>query len=53
MKQHKQAQKWSTIKILTSTKEEIQDFCHIENTPFANPSQFISFAIRKELDWRQ
>ena len=53
MKQQKQAQKWSTVKILTSTKEEIQNFCSQENTHFPNSSQFINFAIRKELDRRE
>lgn len=51
MKKEKQAQKWSTIKILNSTKTEVQHYCNTESG-FANTSQFITFAIRKELDRR-
>jgi hypothetical protein len=51
MKKVNQAQKWATMKILKSTKNEIQHYCNTKGI-FANPSQFITFAIRKELDRR-
>ena len=52
MKKEIHAQKWSTVKILDSIKHEISLYCDAENK-FANTSQFIQFAIRKELDQRK
>lgn len=53
MKKHNQVRKWVTIKILSSTKNEIQQLCDNKKSGFVNPPQFISFALRKELDRRR
>lgn len=44
--------KWSTIKILSSLKSEVNAFCQ-KQKEFANPSQFIAYAVRRELEERQ
>jgi len=53
MQQHIVNKKWRSCIILSSMLCEIEKFCLNENNGFANPSQFINFAIRKELDRRQ
>ena len=50
MKRRNQVRKWVTIKILNSTKNEIQQLCDNKKSGFVNSSQFINFALRKELD---
>lgn len=45
--------KWRSCIILSTTLSEIEKFCKIEKNSFANPTQFINFTIRKELDRRK
>lgn len=47
---HMIGNKWSTIKILRSLKSEVETIC--ESNEFSNPSQFIAYAVRKELEER-
>lgn len=49
----KQSKKWRSCILLSNTLSEIERFCKSKKTGFANPSQFINFAIRKELDRRK
>lgn len=45
------AKKWATVKILKSLKDDIERLCN-EQRGFSNTSQFVGFAVRKELDTR-
>lgn len=45
--------RWRNCIILGSLLNEIEEYCKNEDSTFANPTQFISYAIRKELDHRQ
>ena len=40
--------KWITIKILEELRNEIKPF--VDNGKFSNTSDFVTYAIRKELD---
>ncbi|WP_368423333.1 hypothetical protein [Nitrosopumilus sp.] len=42
--------KWTSCIILRSTLDEVKKLCNIQENGFANSSQFISYAVRKELD---
>jgi len=53
MKHQSRHGKWTSCVILNSQLDEIKSFCGIPENGFANPSQFISFVIRKELDGRK
>ena len=50
MKQSSRHEKWTCCVILTSTLDEVKDLCRQSTSVFANPSQFIHFVNRKELD---
>jgi hypothetical protein len=45
--------KWRSCILLSSQLSEIEILCKNPKSIFANPTQFINFAIRKELDRRQ
>jgi len=53
MKRSSRHEKWTCCVVLTSTLDEVKILCEYDKSGFANPSQFINFAIRKELDRRQ
>jgi len=44
--------KWSTVKILSSLKSEVHVFCK-KQKEFSNPTQFIGYVVRKELEDRR
>lgn len=52
MKHNSRHEKWTSCVILTSTLSEVKKLCKNSRNGFANTSQFITFAIRKELDRR-
>ncbi len=45
--------KWKSFMILRQLLKEVELFCKNEKHGFANPTQFITYAIRKELDLRK
>ena len=45
--------KWRSCIILSSLLCDIEKLCKNKKSVFANPSQFIGFAVRKELDFRK
>jgi hypothetical protein len=45
--------KWRSCILLASQLSEIETFCKNSTSKFANPTQFIGFAVRKELDLRK
>ena len=49
----KQASKWKSFMILRALLQEVETFCKNEKHGFANTAQFITYAIRKELDLRK
>ena len=49
----KKNSKWSTTVILSELLLQVKEFCKDPKNGFANASQFINFALRKELDHRQ
>lgn len=49
----KTRRKWKKVNILSAQLCLIEKLCQSKNCDFANPSQFVNFAIRKELDVRQ
>lgn len=53
MKQVLRRKKWTSYVILTSTLDDVRKLCENPRNGFANPSQFIHFVIRKELDRRK
>jgi len=44
--------KWSTVKILTSLKSEVDIFCK-KQKEFSNSTQFIGYVVRKEIENRK
>ena len=50
MPKNKRKSKWRSCIILSSLLSDIEKICKNEKNGFANPSQFIGFAIKKELD---
>jgi len=53
MKRNLRHEKWTSCVILTSTLDDVKDLCECPTSDFANPSQFVNFVLRKELDRRQ
>lgn len=53
MIRHNSDQKWKKINILSSQMLQIKKICKKESNGFANPSQFVNFVLRKELDERK
>lgn len=54
MKSHPRNQKkWRSCVLLSSQLSEIEVFCKNPKSKFVNPTQFINFAVRKELDRRK
>jgi len=49
MKQFAGREKWTSV-ILISALDKVRKLCKNSRNGFANPSQFIHFTIRKELD---
>jgi len=45
--------KWRSCILLSSQLSEIESLCKNPKSQFANPTQFIGFAVRKELDQRK
>lgn len=45
--------KWRACTILNSLLSDVEQFCKNEKNGFANQTQFINFAVRKELDLRK
>ena len=45
--------KWKSVMILRSLLHEVRVFSCNDKNGFSNPTQFIHFAVRKELDRRQ
>ncbi len=45
--------KWRSCIILSSLLCDIEKLCKNKKSTFSNPSQFIGFAVRKELDFRK
>ncbi len=50
MKQDFKSKKWTSCAILSSALNDVKNICKNTDGDFANPSQFISYAVRKELD---
>ncbi len=53
MDQTTKQKKWRSCILLSSQLIEIENLCKNAKSSFANPSQFIGFAVRKELDLRK
>lgn len=53
MNKNNQRTKWRSCILLSSLLSDVEKFCKNEKNGFANPSQFIGFAVRKELDGRE
>jgi len=45
--------KWRSCILLYSQLSEIERLCESPKSQFPNPTQFIGFAVRKELDLRK
>ncbi|QLH06660.1 hypothetical protein [Nitrosopumilus ureiphilus] len=45
--------KWRNCIILGSVLNEVENYCKDNGCDFANPTQFIGYAVRKELDFRK
>lgn len=45
--------RWTSTIILKSLLETVKDFCENEKNGFSNPSQFINYAVRRELEIRK
>jgi len=52
MKHQFRHEKWTSCAVLYSQLDEIKSLCHIPENGFANPTQFINFVLRKELERR-
>lgn len=45
--------KWKKVNVLSTQLYLIEKLCESQDCDFANPSQFVNFVIRKELDRKQ
>jgi len=45
--------KWTSTIILKSLLEAVKTFCENEENGFSNPSQFVNYAVRRELEIRK
>lgn len=49
----KNSAKWTSCAMVVSMLCDVKKFCKNSKNGFTNPSQFIAFAVRKELDFRK
>lgn len=49
----KNTPKWKKVNVLSTQLSLIEKLCQLQDCEFANPSQFVSFVIRKELERKQ
>ncbi len=53
MQKQTQNGKWTTAVILKSLLTDVRDFCEDQTSGFSNPTQFINYAVRRELEIRK
>lgn len=53
MRKDSRNEKWTSCVILSCNLEDVKKICENKKSGFANPTQFINFIIRKELDRRK